>query len=1258
MDRMEKKKNGRNFRKSIAFTLVMAMLVSTISFGAGLLGDGGEGKAYAEIVDPISEAVSSTLTSYYGAHENYVLDNWEEMAAVKASGGNLEDYKLPNTDTGTASSTVIGALIKGDITKAAIEANKIVSRGALVSVGDAYKYALNMIAIEAYNRSVSGENKIVYSTIGAINTLLGYRTDGVFLDPYNQKLGGDMVGMSLVALSAFSGDRGVVDEAIIVAKEQIKKMQKSSGAFEGAWGNGSTDANTTAIIVMGLMAVDSSNLSSYTTGGALKTPIDGLLSYYVAGGGYWYSDSAVVDAYATKQSALAIADIKNNNSFYANLSASAINYVGAKAQVITANGAYTEKNLTMGGNKSIAKAMQRALATNDEINPTDYNIYINGDLEVAPEDITVKEGDTILAIANVFTKVAYFKAADLDTLGVNDSTVTFGGSKELTLVEMNLQNGVESVLSGKPISFGTAIASNNGTTDADGKIMITPVEANLKYEISAKRKTTNYLGTITTTHIEQDTAILPVEITMSSGTQQTATVGVRIEGPSSNVLNNTAFTVARTDGSRLTVYDAVTQALSQAGIPYVQNSKYISSIDGFAAGSFGIKQYDGWMYNIIKPEYLNGTSSLYGMGTQFISEGEEIVVYYGNDDMSTVYPFVTSKLNTDGSVIIEIKNYETNWETTETNLVSTSGVMVDWGYTSDAALTYSVVTDTNGKATIPATYALTGQHSLQISKGSPNLPDVIRLAPNYSVGISSSGTSEGSGGSSIADVSYVTVKGPNGNLKARTAYAWYNGMSVLNILQSSGLRIETDNSGNYVQSVEGVGEFDLGKNSGWLYSVNVATPTNKASNSYILSPNDNVLWYYTMDFTKDTSSSSWVNDNAGVGGTANTVSVNTDVTAKLDSKGNAAVVVSAAELSASIKKAVDGLAGDNTGKQTEIKINVDMDDKALSLDTTIPKASFGNLITNKIGMLTIASALGEISLDLNTLKTIFSEATGDISISITKAEKTDGRPSVDLSVMSNDKKITEFGGIVTVSIPYILASGEKASGIKVYYVTEEGKLVDVKSSSYEESNKMATFQTDHFSKFLIAYNQITFNDIQGHWAQAYIELLANRNIINGMTETTFVPDGNITRAQFAKLLAGLEGVDLSKYTTSKFGDVSQNAWYSGAVAWASDNNITLGYANADGTKNFNPNQNITRQDMAVMMKRYLDNVAKKTLSAVDAKIAFVDDKIIADYSKEAVLQLQQAGIINGKITQTGGTEFDPTGKLTRAEAAKIVASQL
>src|SRR5665647_1037837 len=748
MDKTGNKKNERNFRKRIAFTMVMVMLMSTISFGVGLVGSGSENKAYAEPTDPINEAVSNTLTGYYGTHENYVLDDWEEMAAVKASGGNLEDYVLPETDTGTASITVISSLLKGDIINAEIEANKIVNGGILVSAEDAYKHALNMIAIEAYNRSASASKKIPYSTIAAINTLLDYRTNGFFLDPYNQKPGGDMVGMSLIALSFFMGDSKVVDEAIIKAKEQIKKMQKSSGAFEGAWSFGTADANTTAVIVWGIMAADASNLGIYTTGGGLN-PSDGLLSFLVPGGGYGYQDKQTVNAYATKQASLAMADIKNGYSYYANLSNSAIQYISAEVQVIDAAGDYFNKSITLGNTKSIEKAMQKALVTTDAISYGGYNVYVNGTLKNEPESVTVAEGDTILAVAKKYTKVAYFKTSDTDTMGVNNASVTFGGIKEITLVEKTLPNGIENELAGKPVNYGTALASGYGTTDPNGKIAITPVEANVEYEIRAKYSAYDSYTGSTKEYITSDTAILPSILTMYAGTPQTATVSLRIEGPNSNIYYNTSLTVARPDGSRLTVYDAVTQALSNNEIQYIESNKYISSINGIAAGTFGTNHYwDGWIYNIIKEEYLNGTSSLNGMGTQFLSEGEEIVVYYGNDNMSTVYPYVTSNLETDGSVTIGIKNYETNWTTYETNLVSTAGVAVYWGYTSGTALTYTGTTDSNGSLSIPSEYAVIGQHSLQISKGAVNLPDLVRLAPNYNVEISSTGTSEGSGSTS------------------------------------------------------------------------------------------------------------------------------------------------------------------------------------------------------------------------------------------------------------------------------------------------------------------------------------------------------------------------------------------------------------------------------------------------------------------------------------------------------------------------------
>ena len=57
-------------------------------------------------------------------------------------------------------------------------------------------------------------------------------------------------------------------------------------------------------------------------------------------------------------------------------------------------------------------------------------------------------------------------------------------------------------------------------------------------------------------------------------------------------------------------------------------------------------------------------------------------------------------------------------------------------------------------------------------------------------------------------------------------------------------------------------------------------------------------------------------------------------------------------------------------------------------------------------------------------------------------------------------------------------------------------------------------------------------------------------------------------------------------------------------------------------------------------------------------IAFKDGSTIASYAKESVTAMQQAGLVNGRTTPDNQTIFDPTGKLTRAEAAQILTNQL
>ncbi|MDO4542560.1 MAG: S-layer homology domain-containing protein, partial [Bacillota bacterium] len=174
-----------------------------------------------------------------------------------------------------------------------------------------------------------------------------------------------------------------------------------------------------------------------------------------------------------------------------------------------------------------------------------------------------------------------------------------------------------------------------------------------------------------------------------------------------------------------------------------------------------------------------------------------------------------------------------------------------------------------------------------------------------------------------------------------------------------------------------------------------------------------------------------------------------------------------------------------------------------------------------------------------------------------------------------------------------------------------------------------------------------FSDVKSTaWYAHYVHSLARKNILNGKGNGLFDPDGKITRAEFAKILAVASGDDLSQYAgKTSFGDVAADSWFSSFVEWAYQNGIVNGKGNG-----YAPNDNISRQEMAVMIARYA-GYKGVTLPQINDKITFNDDGDIAGWAKEAVEAMQQAGIINGKP----GNIFDPKGNATRAEASKMIS---
>lgn len=175
-------------------------------------------------------------------------------------------------------------------------------------------------------------------------------------------------------------------------------------------------------------------------------------------------------------------------------------------------------------------------------------------------------------------------------------------------------------------------------------------------------------------------------------------------------------------------------------------------------------------------------------------------------------------------------------------------------------------------------------------------------------------------------------------------------------------------------------------------------------------------------------------------------------------------------------------------------------------------------------------------------------------------------------------------------------------------------------------------------------NNMTFTDLDTvMWAYEAISALADKGIISGRSETQFAPRDNIKREEFAKLVLGLTGEEADT-ATNIFSDVDDDAWFCAYVNKAYEMGIVKGI----GDNMFGAGENITRQDIAVMIY----NVLKYENAAQSGEADFADSDMIADYAKEAVGSLAGMGIINGYEDGT----FDPTGYATRAEAAQMIFS--
>ena len=176
-----------------------------------------------------------------------------------------------------------------------------------------------------------------------------------------------------------------------------------------------------------------------------------------------------------------------------------------------------------------------------------------------------------------------------------------------------------------------------------------------------------------------------------------------------------------------------------------------------------------------------------------------------------------------------------------------------------------------------------------------------------------------------------------------------------------------------------------------------------------------------------------------------------------------------------------------------------------------------------------------------------------------------------------------------------------------------------------------------------------FTDVTKNWAYPGIQYCVTHGIMGGMGNGTFAPTGTTTRAQIVQILYNLEGTPAVSGTTP-FTDLTAN-WYKPAILWAYQNNVVAGTS----PTTFDPDQPVTREQIAVILTQYMFHVLKMERTWTPADLStFPDGAQVSGWAKEAMQDAVALGLINGTKASDGLVYLDPQGSAARQQVATIL----
>lgn len=611
-----------------------------------------------------------------------------------------------------------------------------------------------------------------------------------------------------------------------------------------------------------------------------------------------------------------------------------------------------------------------------------------------------------------------------------------------------------------------------------------------------------------------------------------------------------------------------------------------------------------------------------------IAEGTELTANYAEVSPSVTEADLEFQWKTNGKIITEA--------TKDTYIISVS----DLGCTITAEIT----------GTGSYTGTLLSSNNIMIPAVEPETPNLHVSAGNAS--ITASWSDNLSGGSPIinytisiaeASASNIILKTEtlSGSVKSYTFTSLKNGTEYIVTLIATNIIGDSTPANEYSQPTAPsslVGSYVDDQSS---------NPSSDGSNSNSETGNSNNA--------SDSTNTSYNSINVIIDGKSY------DNMGKLTEKDNAAtLIVSQNEFQKQIDNAKESIiiplstTAANVTAELAIKNIEDITEKGLTLTIKMDNVNYSipadAIDTKSIMAQSDTSNSSKIPIFI-TITTKVDELTGErVATAIATIGGEIIIPAIEFNVTAtvNGKKqnINTFDKYVERSIEITEEQAKKVTTAVV--VEPNGKTRHVPTNVYKKGAKWyASVNSRTNSTYVLIYNGKKFTDVQGKWYESAVNEMANRKIINGVSDTKFEGDRGVTRAEFCAIIVRALGLP-ENGDASMFKDVSKTDWYYGAIGTA----YKYGIINGRDTGIFDPVSNITWQEAMVMIQRAAAVAEYKGYSGSISK--FSDSNQLSSWAIEAAKFCTGSSL----LSSNNNGNLNPLTDITRAETADMLLKLL